>query len=396
MPGPNSAESQISGSVSEIAAQLLERADELADAMTVAIQAAVTPYQRGVVDHQTLRAASVMNIRAILEGLGRFSATTSFESRENGRARAAAGVPLTVVLEAYRVGGRFIWEQVASTARAMGVSSDVVLRAASEMWQILDTYSQELAEGYRDEASAQALLLEQQRSALFQSLFEGHLATTNPWEAAELLRFPQNVPLVVVAGEVPAVGCHALPRAEHLLREAGFFSIWRLLPDVEVGVVALPHAASELDHLAHILSTCATGRVGVSPAYSDLRTTPKALTLARMALSSGALGDGVTIFDRHLLEIASVSAPDIMEILASVALGDLTLAPHKDRATLLETFGAWLDNGGSAQKASEQLFVHRNTVHQRLRKLEKYTGQNLGDPRSVALLTLAYEIDRRK
>ncbi|MGB8195603.1 MAG: helix-turn-helix domain-containing protein [Acidimicrobiales bacterium] len=396
MSSPNSAESQISGSVSEIAAQLLERADELADAMTVAIQAAVTPYQRGVVDHQTLRAASIMNIRAILEGLGRFSATTSFESRENGRARAAAGVPLTVVLEAYRVGGRFIWEQVAGTARAMGVSSDVVLRAASEMWQILDTYSQELAEGYREEASAQALLLEQQRSALFQSLFEGHLATTNPWEASELLRFPQNVPLVVVAGEVPALGCHALPRAEHLLRVEGFFSIWRLLPDVEVGVVALPHAASELDRLAQILSTCATGRVGVSPTYSDLRTTPQALTLARMALSSGALGDGVTIFDRHLLKIASVSAPEIMEILASIALGDLTLVPTKDRATLLDTFGAWLDNGGSAQKASEQLFVHRNTVHQRLRKLEKYTGQNLGDPRSVALLTLAYEIDRRK
>ena len=393
----NSAESQVAVTVSHIATLLLERVDQLADEMTVAIQTAVAPYQKGVVDHETLRAASMMNIRAILEGLGRVDTTTSFESRENGRNRAAAGVPLTMVLEAYRVGARFIWEQVASTARSVGASSDVVLRAGSEMWQVLDTYSQELAEGYREEASAQALSAEQQRSALFQALFEGHLAATNPWEAAQLLRLPQNLPLVVVAGEVPAIGCHALPRVEHVLRDdAGLFSTWRLLPDLEVGVVSIPNLASQLDRLAEALSTCAVGRVGISPPFTDLRDTPQALTLAQMALSSSLIEDGVTIFDRHLLGIASVSAPDFMEHLANVALAGLSLVPKKERATLLETLGVWLDNGGSARKASEQLFVHRNTVHQRLRKLETHTGQKLANPRSAALLTLAFEIDRRQ
>jgi DNA-binding PucR family transcriptional regulator len=114
-----------------------------------------------------------------------------------------------------------------------------------------------------------------------------------------------------------------------------------------------------------------------------------------MALSSSLVGDGVTIFDRHLLEVAAVSAPDFMERLAKVALAGLDSIPEKERNTLLETLGAWLDWGGSAQRASEQLFVHRNTVHQRLRKLEMYTGQDLGNPRSVALVTLAFEIDRR-
>jgi hypothetical protein len=397
MAGLNSAESQVAVTVSHIATLLLERVDQLADEMTVAIQTAVAPYQKGVVDHETLRAASMMNIRAILEGLGRVDTTTSLESRENGRNRAAAGVPLTMVLEAYRVGARFIWEQVASTARSVGASSDVVLRAGSEMWQVLDTYSQELAEGYREEASAQALSAEQQRSALFQALFEGHLAATNPWEAAQLLRLPQNLPLVVVAGEVPAIGCHALPRVEHVLRDdAGLFSTWRLLPDLEVGVVSIPNLASQLDRLAEALSTCAVGRVGISPPFTDLRDTPQALTLAQMALSSSLIEDGVTIFDRHLLGIASVSAPDFMEHLANVALAGLSLVPKKERATLLETLGVWLDNGGSAQKASEKLFVHRNTVHQRLRKLETHTGQKLANPRSAALLTLAFEIDRRQ
>lgn len=395
MDGPQSAGAQGPVSVSDIASLLLGRIDELADEMTAVIQDAVEPYQQGVVDHETLRAASMMNIGAILEDLGRIDATVSFESRENGRNRAAAGVPLTIVLEAYRVGARFIWEQVASTARAVGATSDVVLAAGSELWQVLDTYSQELAEGYREEASARALSDEQQRSALFQALFEGHLAVTNPWEAAQLLRLPQGRPLVVVAGEVPAVGRHALPRIEDILRvDVGLASTWRLLPDVEVGIVSLPNPTA-LDELAEALSTCAIGRVGVSPPFSDLREMPSALTLARMALSSSLVGNGVTIFDRHLLEVAAVSAPDFMERLARVALAGLDLIPNKERTTLLETFGAWLDSGGSAQKASEQLFVHRNTVHQRLRKLEMYTGQDLGDPRSAALITLAFEIDRR-
>jgi hypothetical protein len=396
MDSSNSADAHGSVSVSDIASLLLSRVDELADEMTAVIQNSVTPYQQGVVDNETLRAASLMNIGAILEDLGRVNATASFESRENGRNRAAAGVPLTAVLEAYRVGARFIWEHVATTAREVGASSDVVLAAGSELWQVLDTYSQELAEGYREEASARALSAEQQRSALFQALFEGHLAVTNPWEAAQLLRLPQDRPLVVVAGEVPAVGRHALPRIEHILRvDVGLTSTWRLLPDIEVGVVSLPNPTALIDELADALSTCAVGRVGVSPPFSDLRDMPTALTLARMALSSTLAGNGVTIFDRHLLEVAAVSAPEFMERLAKVALAGLDLIPDKERVTLLETFGAWLDSGGSAQRASEQLFVHRNTVHQRLRKLEMYTGQDLGDPRSVALITLAFEIDRR-
>jgi hypothetical protein len=398
MVGPRSAGAQDShsASVSDIASLLLGRVDELADEMTAAIQSAVAPYQQGVVDHETLRAASLMNIRVILEDLGRVNATASFESRENGRHRAAAGVPLTIVLEAYRVGARFIWEQVANAARLVGASSDAILAAGSELWQVLDTYSQELTEGYREESSARALSAEQQRSALFQALFEGHLAVTNPWEAAQLLRLPQNEPLVVVAGEVLAVGSHALPGIEHNLREDyGLFSTWRLLPDIEVGVVSLPHPTAQLDLVAESLSSCAVGRVGVSPPFSDLRDTPSALTLARMALSSSLAGDGVTLFDRHLLEVASVSTPDLMRRLAQVAFAGLDAIPDKERTTLLETLGAWLDSGGSAQKASEQLFVHRNTVHQRLRKFEMYTGQNLGDPRSAALVTLAFEIDRR-
>jgi hypothetical protein len=389
-------EAQLSERVAEIAGKLLKHSDELADLMTAAIQDAVPLYRNGVVDHDALRATSSVHLQAILGSLGRAPATTSSESRENGRQRAAAGVPLAAILEAYRVAARFMWEQVADTARSVGADSEIVLQAGSEMWQVLDTYSQELADGYREEAASQARSAEQQRSALFQALFEGHLATTNPWDAAELLRLPPNGPLVVVAAEVPAIGRHALSRAEQTLRDVGLTSAWRLLPDIEIGVVSLPAPAAQLDRLAQVLSARATGRVGISPPYTDLRSTPHALTLARIAVDSTFPNCGVTVFDRNLLAAAAVSAPEVMDHLARTALAGLAGLPDKERAILLETFGAWLDNNGSTQAAAAQLYVHRNTVHHRLRKLEQHTGQDLAHPRSAALLTLAFEIERRR
>jgi DNA-binding PucR family transcriptional regulator len=118
--------------------------------------------------------------------------------------------------------------------------------------------------------------------------------------------------------------------------------------------------------------------------------------MARIALTSTLPHCGVTVFDRDLLAAAAVGAPEVMNHLAKTTLAGLARLPDKERALLLETFEAWLDNNGSAQAAAEQLYVHCNTIHHRLRKLEQHTGQDLANPRSASLLTLAFEIERRQ
>src|ERR1700685_755271 len=100
------AEAQWSKQVEAIARGLLARCDELADQMTAAIKAAVPLYRNGVVDHDTLRTTSLVHLQAILGSLGRNPATTSPESRENGRQRAAAGDLRAVILEALRAAAR--------------------------------------------------------------------------------------------------------------------------------------------------------------------------------------------------------------------------------------------------------------------------------------------------
>ena len=66
-----------------------------------------------------------------------------------------------------------------------------------------------------------------------------------------------------------------------------------------------------------------------------------------------------------------------------------------ERQSLLETFGAWLDNEGALQAAADTLFCHPNTVRNRLRRIEEHTGRSLNKPRVLADLCLAFEVAAR-
>ncbi len=84
-----------------------------------------------------------------------------------------------------------------------------------------------------------------------------------------------------------------------------------------------------------------------------------------------------------------------MDRIAANVLGPLDDLPDHEREALLDTLEAWFDHGGSAERAAQQLYVHPNTVRQRLRKLEHRTGRLVTDPRAAAELCIALESARR-
>ncbi|MFE2640049.1 PucR family transcriptional regulator [Streptomyces scopuliridis] len=390
MPDP------IGAQVALLGARMLERAGELADEMVERIRAAVPAYRSdAVITAAELRRTCLENISFVFGPMGHAPALTSPESRDNGRRRAQAGVALTSVMEAYRVCARFLWERLAEPAATGEVAPEAALRAASEMWLVLDTFTQEMADGYREEVTSQTLSREAERSAVVQALLEGRLDDADMCEASDILRLPAQGPYVVIAAQVPEVGCHALARVEDVLRPRGVASAWRLLHDAEVGIARLPGAHPLVAPLADALEAAAKGRVGISPPYHDLRKTAEALKLARIALRGAYDEQRVTVFDRDPLAIAAASSPQVMRTVARTILGPLDHAAERDRALLLDTFGAWLDADGSADRAAATLFCHPNTVRHRLRRLQDQTGRSLSQPRELAELTLAFEIDRR-
>jgi sugar diacid utilization regulator len=250
--------------------------------------------------------------------------------------------------------------------------------------------------GYRDEQKRQLLAEGSQRLSLVDALLEGR--AFDEWslrEVAGRLRLPINGPFVVVAAQVLTVGAEPLRGIESKLRCLDIFSAWRLLPDVQVGIV---HVTSDqkLDTVVALLSRTTTARVGVSAAFGDLRDTPQALHVARMMLRGPTdSASSVAVFDGSILATAAVSAPGVMVKSVGAALDLFTDLPDEEREMLFETFRVWQDNDASVHGAAEALNRHPNTVRHRLRRIEKRTGRSLSRPRDVAELCIAFEVHRR-
>ncbi len=299
--------------------------------------------------------------------------------------RAAVAVPIIV-------DGR-VWGLAAVGSRQPGPMPADTEGHISRFAELIATA---LVAGYRDEQNRQLLAEASRRSNLLDALLEGRAFDEwGLWQVAGDLRLPFNGPFVVIAAHIPTAGDEPLAEVESKLRSLDIFSAWRLLPDLQVGVV---HVASnrQLDRVVALMSRMTTVRVGVSAAFKDLRDTPRALHVARVMLRGPTDStSSVAVFDGSLLATAAVSAPEAMIQTVGAALAGFANLPDYDRELLLETFRVWQDNDASVGGTAEVLHCHPNTVRHRLRRIEKHTGRSLSRPRDVAELCLAFEVHRR-
>jgi sugar diacid utilization regulator len=298
--------------------------------------------------------------------------------------RAAVGVPIIVdgrVWGAAAVGSLQPGPMPADTEVRIGRFAELIATA--------------VVAGYRDEQKRQLLAEASQRANLIDALLEGR--AFDEWslrEVAGSLRLPINGPFVVVAAHVPTVGDEPLCDIESKLRSLDIFSAWRLLPDVQVGIVHVT-SSQKLDRVVALMSRLTTARVGVSAAFEDLRDTPQALHVARVMLRGRPDStSSVALFDGSILATAAVSAPEMMVKSVAAALDGFGDLSDEEREMLFDTFRVWQDNDASANAAAERLFCHPNTVRHRLRRIEKHTGRSLSRPRDVAELCLAFEVHR--
>ena len=331
-------------------------------------------------------------LTAVIQRTGRAARIDTYENiagpvaarvREVG-VRAAVGVPIIV-------DGR-VWGLVAVGSGSGPMPTDTEARITG----FAELVATGLVAGYRDQQKRQMLGEASQRPSLIDSLLEGRvLDHWSLWEVASYLRLPSTGPFVVVAAEVSGAGNEALLNVESKLRSLDVYSAWRLLPDVQIGIV---HVASDqqLNKVLALVSWVAAGRVGVSARFEDLRDTPQALHFAKVTLRGRAdRSSPVAVFDGSILATAAVSMPEVMLKSAGIVLDCFADLPEEEREIIFETFRVWQDNDASVRGAAELLLCHPNTVRHRLRRIEKRTGRSLSRPRDVAELCLAFEVRRR-
>jgi PucR C-terminal helix-turn-helix domain/GGDEF-like domain len=215
------------------------------------------------------------------------------------------------------------------------------------------------------------------------------------WEAANRLGLPSEGPFVVVAARAPAVGIVALPEIESKLRSLDMYSAWRVLPDLQVGIIYVK-SDQQLEKVLALLSRTTTHRVGISARIDDLCDVPEALHVAKVMLrGSAARSSRVAVFDGSILATAAVSAPAVMLKSARIVLAQFDDLSEEERELLFETFRVWQEKDASMSATAEVLVCHPNTVRYRLRRIEKRTGRSLSRPRDLAELCLTFEVHRR-
>ncbi|MFF7095487.1 PucR family transcriptional regulator [Streptomyces rubradiris] len=301
-----------------------------------------------------------------------------------GVARAEQGLPLDALLHAFRLGGSLVWQGlVEETARTAPEDVRLLVHVAADVWNFVDEHCTVVADAYRQVERQMTWRRENRVRLLAAALLDGTSRIADLPEAAEALRLPELGRYVVVAvvggrSPGPAGPCAAPP-------ERSPRAHWHTGADVDYGILL-----TEDGELPDPVVPSAPGiRVGIGNVVGGLAALGEARAQADLALSLCPAEGGTVRLAEQLPAAMVVSAPELAASLTERVLGPLAGLEPADADVLVETLAAWLACDGSAQRAGERLYCHRNTVLNRLRRYEQLTGRSLARPSDVVEISLA-------
>ncbi|MBO8127170.1 MAG: helix-turn-helix domain-containing protein [Firmicutes bacterium] len=140
-------------------------------------------------------------------------------------------------------------------------------------------------------------------------------------------------------------------------------------------------------------------RIGVGGISRKVDDIAKSYSQARQALRVGAVmmsKEEVHFYEdlglyKLLFELADTK--ELQEFcLENIA--PLLEYDRKNKADFLRTLERYLETNGSVRETAEDLFIHRNTLNYRLRRIEEILGQDLSDSETRLKLLLALRIRR--
>ncbi|MDV6287457.1 PucR family transcriptional regulator [Streptomyces rochei] len=314
-----------------------------------------------------------------------------------GAARAEQGLPLDALLHAFRLGGSLVWQRlVEETSRTAPEDVRLLVHVAADVWNFVDEHCTLVADAYRQTEWQLGRRRENRARLLAAGLLDGTSRIADLPEAAQALGLPEygRYYVVAVTGALPARS-----DAARAVLPPGARVHWHAGTDVDYGIVldgadgadgadddGLPGPAGPEDAPD---APAAGVRIGIGSAVDGLASVGDARRRADTALEICPRTGGTVRLADHLPAALVASSPELGGALAERVLGPLLRLEAADREVLLDTLTTWLDCDGSAQRAGERLYCHRNTVLNRLRRCEQLTGRSLARPADLVEISLA-------
>ncbi|NIJ13145.1 DNA-binding CsgD family transcriptional regulator [Saccharomonospora amisosensis] len=388
----------------ELARALITRLDELTDELVADILAENPGYHdAALVTLAELRRSCRTNLERILQLLGDTvpSGDEPLDAaRTTGSRRAEQRVPLDSVLRSFRLGGRVLWRGLVRTGKEdHRVDRDQLLDVATTVWTVVDEASSAVAQAYRETELQLSRLDDHRRHALVGDLLRGRGRDAGfAQRAATELGLPGRSDYLVFVASMAADGMPGLAMPQDALASYGVRSVWQPRDRTTVGLVALQ--GREPSTVLDLLRGGVRAGVGVSPAVAGLAEVGVGHDLALLALRTlPACEAGFAVLDERLPEALVARSPELAERLLRGVLGPLLRLTPSERDVLLPTLAVWLETNRSAAATASRLYCHRNTVLNRLRRLEGLLGTSLHDHRAglaLSLAVLAHEITTGK
>lgn len=156
-------------------------------------------------------------------------------------------------------------------------------------------------------------------------------------------------------------------------------------------VMVLLHADDGRRDDLETLSAMTTLRAGISDPFVRLSALLDASRQARWALETVALDEsgvstysaaGPTLLPRTLLE---------SEHIVDLVLGPLLRYDEESGSNMVHTLSTYLECDRSPKRTAEELFVHTQTVHYRLQRIQQLTGRSLSRTPDISAFWLAVQ-----
>jgi hypothetical protein len=302
-------------------------------------------------------------------------------AHSTGRMRAEQAMPLDDVLGSYRLGGRLVWKAISECARTDSrVDTDGLVDLGTRVWAVVDATSANVAMAYHRAERRLMRADEQRLSILWEGLIQGRAAEPGFAQlVGKQLELPVGGPYIVVLSGPDGGSDDTVTRSlERGLDALGIASAWQLRATSLIGVLALKK--SPVDSALALLRRQLRGPAGVSLVVDGLGEVGTGYTQADLARRTlGVAPAGVAALTHRVPEALLLGAPDLARSLVTDWLGPVLQLPAAERDVLLHTLMVWLDSAGSAARTAELAHCHRNTVLNRVRRLEELTGHSLSD-----------------
>ncbi|GAA1859700.1 helix-turn-helix domain-containing protein [Brevibacterium marinum] len=358
--------------------------DQLTDRF-ISLVVRVPGYDPAPIPVSELKRTGHLSFHTLVEGLraGGFDSPVAV-STEVGVSRARAGIPLEALMTAIRHDFNVLWE--ALTGVATQDDAELVIRHTGIVLSTVDEYVSQVQQAY----TAEEQRMREEESSVRQGLIAGLFDDLSPTDErlatiASALGLDPGEPLLVVAAQGEDTQALRVLVSEH--ERAGGTMFTHHLGDALIAFARSSElSGSRLETIERRLDEARVGLVYAGGIGSLRRSALTARDLARVLAADEV---GVMTWERGWARLAAQSLNAAGNSIITDVERALAVCGTAERERLVEAVRTYL-NSGSIRASAAELFCHRNTVANRLRRFAELTGVDPMIPAEAARLVVGW------